>query len=185
MNEMQLYQKMKAGDATAFDQLFKMNYERLVNLAYRKVDDLAIAEDIVQNVFIEFWKKGTSWNIESSVGAYLKKIVNNRCIDFFRKEKTLNTRKKNFLQNSPTLDISSPEEELLSQESLQAIYQKIESLPRKCKIVFKLSRFEGLSYKAISEELNISIKTVEFHISTALRILRESLFIVIVFVGSS
>ncbi|MFK8007592.1 MAG: RNA polymerase sigma factor [Saprospiraceae bacterium] len=177
MEELILYKKMKAGDRSAFDKIFKLHYEQLVRFAHVKIDNISIAEDIVQNIFIDFWTKRASINIEKSLLPYLRRTVHNRCIDHFRKQKSIQKKEEQFFQNSLTLDISNPEQELLSQENLQAIYTKIEALSPKCKVVFKLSRFEEMTYAEIATHLNISKKTVEMHISTALRILRKSIFI--------
>lgn len=177
MGEHDLYQKMKAGSRPAFDAIFKSNYEHLVKHAYIRVDSLPIAEDLVQNIFIEFWTKRETLHIKGSVGVYLKKMVHNRCIDYFRKQKSIQRKEEQFFQDSLFLDVSSPEEEMLNKENLAAIYAKIEALPPKCKIVFKLSRFEEMTYAEIANQLDISKKTVELHISTALRILRKTIFV--------
>lgn len=176
MEESTLYQKMKAGDLSAFNELFKLHYETLVRSTLLKVDE-AFAEDLVQTVFIEFWSKRNDINIEGSVVAYLRKTVHNRCIDHFRKQKSIQQKEERYFQNTLSLSISDPESRLLSRESLSAIYDKIEDLPPKCKIVFKLSRFEEMTYDEIAQELDISKKTVEYHISTALQILRKTIFI--------
>lgn len=181
-DESNLYQKMKSGDQSAFDEIFKLYYEQLVRFAHSKIDNITIAEDIVQIIFIDFWAKRASLNVEKSLLPYLKKTVHNRCIDYFRKQQNIQKKEEEYFQDSLSLDISNPEEELLSQENLQAIYNKIEALPPKCKVVFKLSRFEEMSYAEIATHLDISKKTVEMHISTALRILRKSVFISLFFI---
>ncbi len=177
MNEGQLYEQMKAGDEAAFNQLFQLYYEPLVKFAFKKTYDLPTSEDIVQSVFIAFWDNKSNWNIQTSVESYLRKIVHNRCIDFFRKESNVSRATALYFQQSDKMTIESPEETLLSEEQLKFIHSRIEALPLKCKAVFKLSRFEELSYLEIANQLGISKKTVEFHISTALRLLRQSLAI--------
>jgi len=179
MTDKDLYQRMVAGDVDAFNQLFKAHYESLVRMLYKKCFDQTLAEDIVQNVFIELWSKRKERVLPKSVGAYLSTSVKNRYIDHFRKQKNLADKKKAYLQQSLPLNIASPEEELLNQENLAKIYRKIEELPPKTKVVFQLSRFENKSYSEIAEALDISVKTVEYHISNALRLLHESIFIFI------
>lgn len=176
MKELNLYKEMKAGNQAAFDELFHLYYENLVRLAYQKTQDQANAEDIVQTLFIDFWTKRATITIEKSVIGYLSTTVHRRCIDYFRKQKRIDHSHQKYFDNSLSLDISSPEKDLLNQENLSAIYTKIEALPPKCKIVFKMSRFEEMSYEEIAEQLDISKKTVEYHISTALRVLRKSVF---------
>ncbi len=167
---------MKAGDLSAFDEIFNLYYEQLVWIAHSKIDNIAVAEDIVQQIFINFWAKRATLTVEHALFPYLKKSVHNRCIDYYKKQKTIQRKEIQYFQNPLSLNIATPEEKLLSEENLQAIYQKIEALPPKCRAVFKLSRFEEMTYAEIATHLEISKKTVEMHISTALRILRKSIF---------
>ena len=174
--EAQLFQEIKAGNRIAFDELFHLYYEKLVHKAHKTTQNQADAEDIVQTVFISLWTKRTQIAIEQSVGAYLHRMVQHRCIDYFRQIKSSLVHQEKYIQQSLDLTIESPEEELLNAENLAAIYNKIDALPAKCKVVFKMSRFEEMNYTEISEQLGISKKTVEYHISTALRILRKGIF---------
>lgn len=176
MPEKHLYQQMKAGNKTAFDKLFQLYYEKLVRQAYTSTQNLANAEDIVQAVFIDFWTKRNQLNIEQSVIGYLTRMVQNRCIDYFRQQKSQQTNQEKYFKNTLSLDLTSPEEDLLNAENLAAIYEQIEALPPKCSIVFKMSRFEEMTYEEIAEQLGITKKTVEYHVSTALRLLRKGIF---------
>jgi len=167
---------MKEGDMSAFDQLFKLHYEDLVSQLYRKSYDLELSEDIIQNIFIEFWSNRKELNIQNSIKAYLSTSARNRFIDHFRKQKSIVRKEENYLQNTLHLNIASPEEELLTKENLDNIYDKIAQLPAQSKHIFQLSRFSEMSYQDIAEELGVSVKTVEYHISKALRILRKTIF---------
>ena len=183
--ELNLYQRMKAGDKSAFDVIFKSYYEQLVRFAHSKIDNIAIAEDIVQNVFISFWTKRETITIKNALLPYLKRTVHNRCIDYFRKQQSIQIKEEQYFKKSLSIDISNPEETLLTQENIKEIHNKIEALPPKCKIVFKLSRFQDMSYTEIADNLDISKKTVEMHISTALRILRKNIFSAVLFIFSN
>ncbi len=159
-----------------FDSIFNANYERLVRVSYLLVSDLAIAEDMVQEVFIKFWERRTDITIEKTVYGYLKKAVIFRSIDYLRKKKKLDEHNEIQQYTSLKVNLQSPEADLLSKENLLAIYNKIEALPDKSKLIFKLSRFQEMSYSEIASQLNISIKTVEYHISKALELLTKSIF---------
>ena len=174
---LKLFQQVKAGNRTAFDQLFQLYYEQLVRQAHQTTQNLANAEDIVQAVFIHFWTKRAQITIEKSVIGYLTRMVQHRCIDYFRQQKSQQLHREHYFQNTLSLDISSPEAVLLNEENLTAIYKKIDALPPKCSIVFKMSRFEELTYEEIADQLGITKKTVEYHVSTALRILRKGIFL--------
>ncbi len=176
MTEKELLNKVKAGNQPAFDLIFNKHYDQLVHVAFRLVSDLDVAEDMVQEVFIKFWERRLSINIEKTVYGYLKQAVIFRSIDYLRKSKKLDERLQKYHASSLELNITTPESELLSKENLKVIYEKIEALPERSKLIFKLSRFEELSYKEIAQQLDISVKTVEYHISRALEILRQSVF---------
>lgn len=182
--DIHLFQQIKAGNCIAFDKLFHLYYESLVQHAYKTTQNQANAEDIVQTVFIDFWTKRNQLSIEKSVIGYLSRMVHNRCMDYFRKQKSITTKQEKYFQNSLSLDITSPEENLLNAENLAAIHDKIDALPPKCSIVFKMSRFEEMSYAEIAEQLGVTKKTVEYHVSTALRLLRKSIFTFAIFTFS-
>jgi len=179
MGEQNLFEKIANGNEKAFDLLFRKYYTRLLRVSVNIVKQKAVAEDIVQKVFVDLWLKKSQITITNSIEAYLKKATIFKSIDFVRKQ-TKDKEKQNQLSSiSTNFKSFSPEDILLQEEAIQSIYQKIEALPTQSKRVFKLSRFEHLSHQEISDQLNISKKTVEYHISKALQILRESIFILL------
>ena len=167
---------MEKIDQQAFNDIFNMHYEHLVKVAISIISDSDLAEDVVQDVFINFWNRHIEIRIEQSVLAYLKKAVIFRSIDYLRKAKTKDEHIAAHQYNSLKLSLQTPESELLSQENLNSIYKKIDALPGNSGLVFKLNRFEHLSYAEIATQLGISVKTVEYHMSKALEILRKSIF---------
>lgn len=159
-----------------FEDLFKGQYTRLVTVAKAYCPSLDSAEEVVQEVFIDYWEK-KKWNQEiENLPAYLKKAVVYRSIDIIRKQKR-NPEKKG-LEIIDDLTISSDrsaEEIIISQENYEHLKQEIDKLPERTREVFMLSRFEKMSYKEISQQLDITDKTVEYHISKALKIIKEAL----------
>ncbi len=167
---------MKKIGRQEFDALFNLHYEQMVRTAYALLSDSALAEDKVQEVFIKFWEKRESLNIEKSITTYLKRAVIFHSIDHLRKAKKMEEHITNHSNVSLNLSLNTPETELLNKENLQAIYDKIEALPNKTKLIFKLNRFEHLTYTEIAETLEMSIKSIEYHMSKALNILRKTVF---------
>lgn len=160
-------------DKTQFEKLFKLHFQHLCNFADQYVEDIHAAQDICQKVFIQLWeKRGTiDWN--KSVKSYLFTSVKNRCLNYIRDNK----RYRSQILDIECADFEFAEEDLFfDQESLE---EKIEAalvaLPEKCRQVFELSRFHDMKYKEISEQLQISQKTVEAHMSKALKTLRHFL----------
>lgn len=137
---------------------------------YRMVPDGNQAEDIAQEVFIKFWEKRHQLNIQSSIGAYLRRMAVNEGISYLRKQKRYEVDElKPGLHDGQD---SSMEEFFAGKELQKRIQQAIATLPPKCRLVFQLSRQEELSYKEIAQKLDISVKTVENQMGKALKTLR-------------
>lgn len=164
---------LQQGDRAVFDALFRAYYAPLCNYACAMTDgDMDAAEDIVQERFFKLWEKKADLTINYSIKAYLYKMVYNACLNRIRSEKTQSkykTHNANFLAENAVYQLDTTSE---IQTNVQRAFA---SLPEQCRRVFELNRFEELKYREIAEQLNISIKTVEKHISKALRVLRAEL----------
>jgi len=173
-NETLQLRSIRSGDIKAFQTLFEDKYPGLVKLGYQYVTDEDIAKDLVQQVFIRFWEKKESLFIENTIHGYLRKMVVNECLAFLRTKK----RRLELIQpvHEQTAHFSNGTEMSVMQNELQEqINTAIEKLPEKCGLVFKMSRYESMTYQEIANELHISVKTVENQIGTALKKLRHSL----------
>ena len=153
------------------ESLFRKYFNSLCVFARQYVYDNDKVKDIVHDVFINIWEKGELYEADALVKGYLFTSVKNRCFNYLRDNKKFNkTGDEAFNydgvhQNNPT--------EFKELESI--IKEEIDKLPEKCKEVFILSRYEELKYTEIAVRLDVSIKTVEAHVSKALKILRENL----------
>lgn len=160
------------------EQLFKLHYTQLCKNVYRLVKDEAIAEDIVQDVFFNFWKKREQLTITTSLAAYLKRSVTNAGIDYLRKKRPTSDNALDI--NEPiyqhlAIDSNQSDDTIKTEELSNHIEAALELLPPRCKEVFMLNRFEEMSYKEVADTLGISIKTVENQIGKALKIMRIAL----------
>ncbi len=154
-----------------FSVLFEKHYKRLFNYAFKVVEDSDIAKELVQETFIKLWKNFENVkDDERTIESYLITILKNKIIDNHRKRQT---QEKHFnlykLNTAFTEDIDSKWE---LEKEIEKIYN---SLPPKTSDIFKLSRDKGLTYPEIATLKNISVKTVESHISRALNTFRISL----------
>ena len=164
----------KVLDKPAFEELFRSFFPGLVLFARKYVPDEDTAKEIAHNVFLNLWEKREKVDTSSSLKSYLFTSVHNRCLNFIRDQKKFDRDETHF-QRLDSTEFADGTDRLEEQELEQRIYDALQALPEKCREVFTLNRFEGLKYSEIAEKLNISVKTVEAHISKALKILREKL----------
>jgi len=159
--------------AIAFQLLFKLYRIKLLHFAYGYISNKEDAEEIIQDIFIKIWN---TENIHTNLNGYIYKITRNACLDYLRKKKLTLNVENNTSQIIASINYNALADDLSSQiierELEDAILKAAEYLPEKCKNVFLLSRIEGLKHKEISKELNISTKTVENHITKALKHMR-------------
>ncbi|RMG24557.1 MAG: RNA polymerase sigma-70 factor [Bacteroidetes bacterium] len=160
-------------DEVQFEALFKSHFQYLCNFARQYVHEDETAREITQQVFIALWEKRASLNPAQSVKAYLFTAVKNRCLNYLRDSKKY--RSKLLDIDCGNFELSREEDHFAEAELKAQIEAVLNSLPEKCRQVFEMSRFEEMKYKDIARELGISQKTVEAHISKALKSLREQL----------
>jgi RNA polymerase sigma-70 factor (ECF subfamily) len=167
-----LWSKVKQGDKEAFELIFNKYYSVLCILSKRYTADLYMSREVIQNLFIYLWEHKTDLDIICCLKSYLFRATKFNSIRYMEKD-----RKKEI----HLADIPEPEQDKtffdhVEYAELQVrIIETIESMPDQCRKVFTMSRFEQLRYADIAERLDISVKTVESHISKALRILEENL----------
>lgn len=167
-----LIHQLKSGNPKAYDFLMDSYYQILCAYAYNLTKSHANAEDIVQNVFVKVWTRRKKINPELSIKNYLYKAVYNDFIDQYRKNRPVIYLEKKYLE---ALEQVIENEQGNLDELLKLADKEIEKLPSKCKRIFLLNKKEGLTHIEISEYLNISLKTVEGHITRAFKILEEKM----------
>ena len=179
--DIELLKKMKNNDEIAFKVIFNTYYSRLYYFILEFISFDDIAENIVQDTFFTLWNKRHELKDDSNLSAYLFTVARNNCLHKLRDERY---RQKLFTTNSMDQNELEMNMEVLNTfdssactfEEIDRIIEKtLEELPPQCKKVFILSRFEERKNKEIAEELNISVKVVEKHISKGLKKFKESL----------
>jgi RNA polymerase sigma-70 factor (family 1) len=171
-DERELLALLAAGDEEALRIIYETYWERLFLSAYNVLKDKEACEDIIQEIIIQLWKKREQLNITTSLSAYLFTATRYQVFHFIRKSAG---RKELFENLEDRFLIDAPDIILYTKDLQEKIKIAVESLPDKCKVIYKLSREEQLSYKAIAKQLQISPKTVENQLSIALKKLREAL----------
>lgn len=166
--------RLQAGDRSALQILFHEHHAMVCGVMYRFVKDQSTVEDLAQEVFVRFWEKRETIQINSSVQAYLRRMAINEALGYLRRNK--HQYDEEITPQTPNMGTdSSVEEQYLHSELEQNVRAAIDMLPPKCRTVFHLSRFEDMTYQEIADQMGISIKTVENQMSKALRVLREKL----------
>jgi RNA polymerase sigma-70 factor (ECF subfamily) len=174
IQERNIIERLRSGDRTAFELLFQFYYPGLVIYATQFAVDELQAEDIVQNMFIKLWEKRQRVKLVDSLKSYFFTSVRNSCLNSLKHQQVeskyigqlYDMSEKNLLYQ-PNLYIASELQEI--------IRQAIDELPERCREVFVMSRLEQMKNDEIAEKLNLSKRTVETHISHALKILRVKL----------
>jgi RNA polymerase sigma-70 factor (ECF subfamily) len=155
--------------------LFRKYYGPLCSHAVRFVYSRQIAEDLVSEVFFQFYKTEAFRHVTTFYNSYLFRSVRNEAFNYLRREFTRNTPLDASFENHQDMVQQSPDAEVQYNHLFLKVNQTIAELPTQCQRVFLMSRFDDKKYKEIAEELQISPKTVEVHISKALRHLRDAL----------
>lgn len=158
----------------AFEQLFKMHFRGLHAYAITILKDEAMAEEIVQNVFFKVWEKRQLLEIETSPKAYLYKAVYHDCLNYIKHKKVKSAHAMHVVRQSSE-QVENASGKVLMGELKARIHTAMNELPEQCRTIFQMSRFEGLKYQEIADEMGLSVKTVENQMGKALKLLRVKL----------
>lgn len=172
MNNTNLIGGLKKGNPKAYSLLVDTYHNILCTYAYQLTNDRDHAKDIVQNVFINIWRIRLKLKDDFAIKSYLYRSVYNEFLNQERNRKhAIPLDKKNIEALSSILE---EEDEKSLDKLMNLVKREIENLPPKCKRTFLLSKQEGLTNIEISEYLNVSIKSVEAHMTKAFSILRKT-----------
>ncbi|MCH8496056.1 MAG: RNA polymerase sigma-70 factor [Balneolales bacterium] len=168
-----LAQRISKSDDRAFDELFKLLYNDLVRYSMKFVYDKDTSCNLVQDVFIKLWNMRESIDSDLSLKSYLYQMVRNRALNHIRD----NQRETVGLELVDLQDYSDDGDLTDSTDSTSELSDKmnlwIEKLPDRQREAFELSRFEGLDHEEIAQVMNVSARTVNNHIVSALKHLRD------------
>lgn len=170
--ELSIFRKMQRGDTSALEYFYQEYMELLYYRALGYVKDPAVAEDIVQEVFIRFWDNRHKWDISVSVPAYLSRAVVNSCKDFLDHQNVHLRYEKEYISVNPVeFEMNYDAEELDALRERLNVF--IDSLPEKCREIFILACVEGLKYREVAERLDVSVNTVKTQVKSAYTKLRD------------
>ena len=168
---------MTIGNDAEFEALFRAHFASLCAFVSRMVGSRAVAEELVQEVFLYLWEHRATWSAHTSVRTYLFTCARNATLNYRRREK-LEERATHSDEGTIALFTRTQleiEREVALAEFERAVKRAIAQLPQRCGEVYALSREQYLSYAEIGDVLGISPKTVEVHMGRAFKLLRKHL----------
>jgi RNA polymerase sigma-70 factor (ECF subfamily) len=175
-----LLKLLKTGDQFAFEQLFKANYNRIFGFCKRFIDDSEVIRNVSLEAFVNLWFNREKIEKPGGIYAFLYTFARSGCLNYLRdkrNEKKFFDRRIHELESQLNIAaLTSYDFSLLEFTELEKlILDSVNELPEKCRQVFIKSRYEGKSNREIANEMVISEKSVEAHITRALKFLRPKL----------
>ena len=173
MDEGELLRRVQSGDERAYDTVFRAWYPALVRVATALLHDPDAAEEVAQDVMVQFWQRRHAMDAGIPLKAYLLRAVRNRALNHLRHLRVRREAEPE-VEGTYTAPLMADQPGAAA-ELGAAIKVAVAELPPRCREIFELSRVDGLKYAEIATALDISEKTVEAQIGKALKILRERL----------
>ncbi len=181
LHDADILKGINRGDKKIYDLVFKSYYPGLCAFARDYLRSHDAAREISQEVFLYLWENRGKLRINTSLKAYLYRSVHNRCLNYIRDNLTLTHKEIHLDQlknNADLLFIEIPEgvfDKFYSEQMENELETAIELLPEQCRRIFRLCRYENLTYKEIAKRLNISPSTIKTQMSRAMNKLREKM----------
>jgi len=166
-------------DKNSFRNVFREFYQPLCHLSQHYLEDEDEAKGVVQDAFVKLWEIRNELNPDSNLRNFLFTLVKNSCLNLLNRRKILlkHHEKIRWMEMHYQYEslVRLGDDYLEFNELKEKIDQAIRNLPEHCRIVFEMSRFEDLKNREIADKLGVSQKTVEAHLTKALKILRNDL----------
>jgi RNA polymerase sigma-70 factor, ECF subfamily len=166
--------RIRDGDVAAFEAAFHAWYGELCSFVRPQVGSADVAEEIVQETFLRVWRTRLTLDPAQPLRAYLYRAARNTAINQL-KRRELESQWLSGAASTTVPRIHAADEELHVHELSNAVQHTLATLPERCRLIFTMSRHQGLSYNEIADALGISIKTVETQMGRALKALRAGL----------
>jgi len=170
-----IQRKIQDGDIREFERLFTLYYEPLCRHADRILNDMDVAEDLVQDFFYQFWKNRETFTVKWSLNAYLYRSIGNNAVHYM---KHMAMRRRYAEKVASDFHDAVPSHFPADAEMMdldRIINATLRQMPERCSRIFRMNRFDGKKYHEIAEILSISVKTVEADMGKALKMFRKSL----------
>ena len=177
INDKELLNELGKGELSAYDSLYVTYSTRVREFAFRLTKNMEEAEDITHNIFLKVWEEKEEISKVDSFKSYLFTMTKNLIFNSFKK----NNLKLKYKQSVNYFQNEEMDSHIYANDLDILIALAIEKMPEERKQIFKMSRYEEMSYKEIADKLTISPKTVQYHISHALSDLRKVMTLISIF----
>jgi RNA polymerase sigma-70 factor (ECF subfamily) len=174
LNDEQLVMQLRESNKRAFEEIYDRYWYKLFCISYHQVGSREESEELVHDIFESLWNKRSDTEIRN-LSTYLVMAMKYRITNFIKSQITWR-RYQEYLIFNKIQETYSTDEIVQFSDLSQAVDEVMRKLPEKTSRVFQLSRFENHSVKYIAEEMNISEKAVEYHITKSLKALKDNLW---------
>ena len=154
-------------DEHSFDELFRYFFPGMLSYAKILVHDEDVAKDLIQDIFLKLWVNRNTLMSITNLSGYLYISLRHNAVHYLQAQKRSRALDTEEHGEFFSFKISDPEILAIQKEDISRIEATINSLPHKCRMVFRLVKEEGLKYKEVAGLLDISVKTVEAHMTFA------------------
>lgn len=166
----ELQTKIAKDDETAFTQLYLHFSKKLIQFSVSLVRSKETAEELVEDVFVKLWGKRSQIIEIENLTVYLYVAVKNKSLNVLsQKAKELVAASFDYLDTTVDEFAADPYDLMITAEMMNRMHHAIESLPPRCKMIFKLIREDGLKYKEVADILNISVNTIDTQMAIAVK----------------
>lgn len=169
--DQELMALIKQGEHRAFDFVHQRYSKELLNAAFKRLDSVEEAEEIVQELFVNLYIRRSEIEITQNLGSFLRTALKYKVFNVYRSRFT-RERYATLIQQQSSVEYADPSQHMEAKELALKIQKSTQKLPAKCREVFILSKVEHLSNKTIAERLGISISAVEQHITKAFKLIK-------------
>jgi len=171
-----IQERIASGDQSAYKELFELFYHRLLRLAFIITKSRELSEEIVSDVFIGLWRNREKISAIDNLTVYLYVAIRNTSLNYLSRLTKATIVSLDDLDFEPEQPFADPEQALITKEMNSRIFRAIQSLPPKCRIIFKLVKEDGLTYREAAEVLHLSVGTIDNQLVIALKKLSRALF---------
>ncbi len=160
------------GEEKGFDFLFREYYATLCYFSFQIIKDRSTAEEIAGEAFMKLWERHNNFNNIASIKSFLYTTARNASLNRIRQQKNYNKKAKEFAYLAEENE-NSIMHQMIQVELYREIFMALETLPPKCRRIFKMLFLEGKDYKQVAQELNLSIDTIRNQKARGLTLIRQ------------